>query len=120
MLLPSSQGTAKHSAWVEISHRERSVKSFLYFIPFLMLAAVIYNLIARMLEEANRNLPAAEQFQILRRGRGYDIQGGLRQLRRKHRELYPTSRLAQWEGVCELLAAGYFLLFGIWVVFFPR
>lgn len=96
------------------------MRSFLYFIPFLIIGAVTFNLIARMVEEVNRCLPLAEQFQILRRGRGYTIQGGLRQLRRKHRELYPTSGLAQWEGVCELLAAGYFLLFGIWVVFFPK
>lgn len=96
------------------------MKGFLYFIPLLIIATVIYKLIVRMLEEANRCLPAAEQFQILRRGRGYDIQGSLRRLRRKHQELYPTSRLARWEAVCELLAAGYFLLLGIWVLFFSR
>jgi hypothetical protein len=96
------------------------VRSFLYFIPFLIIVAVIYKLIARMVEEANRCLPAAERFHILKRGRGYAVQGGLRQLRRKHQELYPTSRLARWESVCELLAAGYFLLFGIWVLFFSR
>jgi hypothetical protein len=97
------------------------VKSFLYFIPFLIIAAVIYyRLITRMLEEANRCLPAAEQFQLLKRGRDYSIQGGLQRLRRKHQELFPTSRLAHWEGVCEVLAAGYFLLFGIWVLFFSR
>ncbi len=96
------------------------MKGFLYFIPFLVIASVVYKLITRMVEEANRCLPAAEQFQILKRGRSYDIQGCLQRLRRKHQELYPTSRLARWEGICELLAAGYFLLFGIWVLFLSK
>lgn len=101
-------------------NKDRSVKSFLYFTPLLVIGAVVYKLITRMVTEANRCLPSAEQFQILKLGRSYDIQGGIQQLRRTHQELYPTSKLARWESICELLAAGYFLLFGILVLFFSK
>jgi hypothetical protein len=87
------------------------VKELLYFIPLLILATVIYKIITRMAEEANRCLPVAEQFRIVKRGRSYDIQRGLPWLRRKHQELYPGSKLA------ELTAAVYSLLFGIWMLF---